>query len=225
MPPATTPVALLIGRLLRRWSFLPLGLAAQGRGPFAPIPALVQYCAEGPDGPALAFVPDTADEAVSAALLERLELGGCGFDIDRQGQLDAVTAIREFYVLLAPLGLDAERRLAASGFMPSDGAWLCRDPAFQVPVGGDAWGGEVYPAWGDIAAPPNPPWTTRRVRGFYVAGTPSGIASHHRVRGYDFVQDGVETRPVMRRRIVLVLQPTEQDWENRLEAAIPLLWS
>ncbi len=225
MPPATTPVALLIGRVLRRWSFLPLDLAAQHRGPFAPIPGLGQYSAEGPDGPALAFVPEAPGEAVTLALLERLELGACGFDIDRQGRLEGVTAIREFYILFAASGLDAEHRLAASGFMPSDGAWLCRDPAFQVPVGGEAWGGEVYPAWGDIAAPPNPPWTTRRVRGFYVAGRPSGIAPHHRVRGYDFVQDGVETRPVMRRRIVLVLQPTEHDWEHRLAAAIPLLWS
>lgn len=198
-----------IAQALRQYAFVPVPPV---HGLFAPNPGISCHIATFGGLLGVVRAPTAPDAAINAALLEQLRYAPCGFDIDQGGRLEHLSAIGELTILFAPLAADGRRLLEASGFSDKGDVWRCLETSCAAPQGGAAWGGAVYPALGHVAAPPNPPWTTRAVRGFYVTARPDGVPAAHRLRDHDFVHEGVATRPILHRQLVVVLDPTTESW-------------
>ncbi len=212
-----------IERVLAQWSLARLDPARASRGPLVMDRRLTTYASTGPEVLAAAHVPDAASDAFRAALLETARRGGFGLNLDLDGYLATITAVRELHVIFEPVGADFGPQLNAMGFTGSAGIWRAHDPDWRIPQGGAEWGGQVFPCLGYVGDQGQPPQALRHVSGFYVAALPPGVAASHASRGHHFVHD-IETRGVERMRVVVALDTAAADMTALLEYGLAALF-
>jgi hypothetical protein len=149
--PAHPSLGSAIERALRRWSLARLAASRAARGPLVVEPGIDAYAAAGPDALTVALVPAEANPRAEAALLAALEWGGFGVNLDLDGHLATLSAVRELRILFEPVGPDVSARLRAAGFAGQDGVWRLVDHDWRISRGGPEWGARCTLAWATSA--------------------------------------------------------------------------
>ncbi len=190
----------------RSYGLAPLDVGRWRSGPLTVPPGVTLYGALRPPRLLTAFVNLAGKDASADEWLERFSLQAFGYDLNRDNVLATLQGVAELHVWSTALGALVKDRLAAWAHGHDGHSYWHEEAGRPLPVLPEGYEGQIYPTLGWVSLPDQPEQDVQ-VWGFYAMPLPEGMIANHTGRGYGFVSEGFEPRPVRVCRMVMVLDP------------------